>query len=143
MRSNLQRCADSRTIKPIRMMVVAGDQAALKRSCDNTEIAEQSSLGAGETPLPRERIRPSFEERFGFAFLPGGLTPGVRNLAHSKSLRPDGPNRRVLAAVVVPLPRERPVTSFAERFGYAFLPADQTPREQDACGKSLSSRRLT
>ena len=35
-------------------------------------------------------------------------------------------NRQVVAALAVPLPRERPETSFSARFGYAFLPADQT-----------------
>jgi rare lipoprotein A len=49
---------------------------------------------------------------------PTGLTGSCGTAANK--------NRQAVAALVVPLPRERSETSFSARFGYAFLPADQT-----------------
>ena len=109
----------------VRMTVVAGDPTALGGSCGSAGAGNRQTIAATVVPLPRERPETSFAERFGYAYLPADQTSGARNVARELAIRSADPNGQAVAAVVLPLPRERPGTSFAERFGYAFLLADQ------------------
>jgi rare lipoprotein A len=109
----------------VRMTVVGRGTAEIDGSCGRAGTGTQQAI-ADAVPLPRERPEGSFSVRFGYAFLQADQTPGASSLAQELAIRALGGSNQLVDAAP-PLQRERPVTSLLARFGYAFLPPDQSP----------------